>query len=162
KTRLELADELLDLLSQLRLREVQENDVLAVLFGLGLRLVADRVERRGDDFTLLLRQLADAVLAARASTTTHRLGLHGLVVLAERADLDEIDVACRRLRSGNRISVSRFRVVRDEIARLEAQLLQIDRVAGAYLGQRLRPAEQRHGLGRRAVRRIEQLQLLDA
>ena len=56
---LQLADELFDLLAQLRLREVQEDDVLAVLVGFGLRLVANGVERRGDDFALLARELAD-------------------------------------------------------------------------------------------------------
>ena len=71
--RLHLADELLDLRAQLRLREVEEHDVLAVLVGRHLRLVAHDVERRRDDLPLLLRQLAD--LAAAAATAAAGLRL---------------------------------------------------------------------------------------
>ena len=58
--RLELADQFVHLRAQLRLREVEEHDVLAVFLGGQLRLVAHRVERRRDDLPLLLRQLPDA------------------------------------------------------------------------------------------------------
>ena len=114
--RLQLADQLFDLLAQLRLREVQEHDVLAELFRLGLRLVADDVERRGDDLALLLRQLADLLAAAAAAATAARLRLRRLVVLLERPDLHEVDVAGRGLRSLDRVGVGRLRVVGDEVA----------------------------------------------
>ena len=69
--RLQLADELFHLFAQLCLRQVEEHHVLAELLRLGLGLVADDVERRRDDFALLLRELAD--LLAAASTAAARL-----------------------------------------------------------------------------------------
>ena len=101
------------------------------LSAFGLRLVADDVERRGDDLALLARQLADRLLAAAATAAAARLRLRRLVVLAERPDLHEVDVARRRLRSLHAVGVGRLRVVGDEVARLEPELFEIDRVAGA-------------------------------
>ena len=71
ETRLQLADELFHLFAQLGLRQVEEHHVLAELLRLRLGLVADDVERRRDDFALLLRELAD--LLAAASTAAARL-----------------------------------------------------------------------------------------
>jgi len=161
EARLQLADELFDLIAQLRLREVEEHHVLAVLLRLGLRLVADDVERRGDDLALLLRELAD-LLPAAAPAAAARLRLRRLVVLLERPDLHEVDVARRRLRPLDRVGVGRLRVVRHEVARLEPELLEVDGVAGADLGERLRSAEQVDRLRRAAVDRVEQLQRLHA
>ena len=160
--RLQLAHEIVDLLAQLRLREVDEDDVLAELVRLGLRFVAHDVERRRDDFALLPRQLPDGLLSAAAATAAHRLRLRRLVVLAERPDLHEVDVARGGLGAPGRVGVGGLGVVRHEVARLQPELLEIDRVARAHFGERLRSAEQRHRLGRRAVGRVEQLQLLDA
>src|SRR5439155_1295303 len=68
---LQLLDQLFHLFAQLCLRQVEEHHVLAELLRLGLGLVADDVERRRDDFALLLRELAD--LLAAASTAAARL-----------------------------------------------------------------------------------------
>ena len=120
---------------ELGLREIQEHDVLAVLVRLGLRLVANRVERRRDDLALLARQLADVAAAATAAAAGLRLRLRLAVVLLERPDLHEVDVARRRLGA---VVVGRLREVGHEVARLQPQLFEIDRVARADLGQRLR------------------------
>ena len=88
----------------------------AVIFG----LVAHDVERRRDDLALLLRELADLLSAAAAATAAAGHRLRRLVVLAERPDLDEVDVARRRLRALHAVVVGRLRVVGDEVARLEA------------------------------------------
>ena len=84
-----------------------------------------------DDLALLLRELADLVAAATAAAAAgHRL--RRLVVLAERPDLHEVDVARRRLRAGHAVVVGRLGVVGDEVARLEAQLLEVDGVRGGH------------------------------
>ena len=41
------------------------------------------------------------------------------------------------------VVVGRLRVVGDEVARLQPELFEVDRVARGHLGQRLRAAEQR-------------------
>ena len=156
----QLAHQLFDLLTQFRLREVEEHHVLAVLFVLRLRLVADNIEGVRHDFALLPRQLAHLLAPAATPAAAHRL--RGFVVLAERADLDEIDIAGRRLGPLDDIGIGRLRVVRDEVARLEPELFQINRVARAHFGQRLAAAEQIDGFRRRAIDRIKHLQRLDA
>ena len=82
-----------DLLSQFGFGQIQEHDVLAVLVGLGLGLVANGIERRRDDFALLPRQLADVLLTAATAAALLGLRLRLLVVLLERPDLHEVDVA---------------------------------------------------------------------
>ena len=52
-----------------------------------------------------------------------RLRLRLLVVLLERPDLHEVDVARRRLRTRDRVVVGRLRVVGHEVARLQARAL---------------------------------------
>ena len=76
--RLQLADQFVHLFAELGLREIQEHHVLAVLVRLGLRLVAHDVERRGDDFALLLRQLADLLLSAATAATAAACDCVGL------------------------------------------------------------------------------------
>ena len=100
-----------------------------ILLGRHLRLVANRVERRRDDLALLLRQLADLIAGTAAAATAAGHRLRRLVVLAERPDLHEVDVARRRLAAGHGVVVGRLRVVRHEVAGLEAQLFEVDRVA---------------------------------
>jgi hypothetical protein len=70
---LQLADQLFDLIAKLRLCEVEEHDVLAEFLRLGLRLVADDVERGRDDLALLLRKLAHLLSATASAASAARL-----------------------------------------------------------------------------------------
>ena len=62
----------------------------------------------------------------------------------------------------DRIVVGRLGVVGDEVARLQAELLEIERVRRGDFRQRLGAAEQVDRLLVAAVHRVEHLQLLDA
>src|SRR6185295_7817348 len=88
--------------------------------------------RRRDDLALLARQLADLLSRTAATAAAHRLRLRRLEVLLERPDLHEIDVAGRGLRALHAVRVGGLGVVGHEVAGLEAQLLEIDRVTGAH------------------------------
>src|SRR5690606_7312743 len=121
------AHQRLDLLAQLALRQRERDQVLAELLVRVLRAVTLDVERAGPDLALPLHQRAGLDHVAAAAGSAHLLGLS--VVAAERADLDEVDVAGRVLRPGPRV-VPDTRVVRDEVAGLYVQLLEVERVAG--------------------------------
>ena len=150
-----------DLLFQLALRQRQHDHRFAELVGLERLAIALHVERAGDDLPLLLRQRADFLspaAAATAATTAHRGGR--LEVLVERPDAQEIDVARRRFRAGDRVVVGRLGVVRDRVARLHAELFHVEGVAGRDFRRRPRAVEQADGLLGSAVHRIHQLQVL--
>ena len=147
--------ELVHLLAHLCLSQRQEDDVLAVFLGRDFGFVAQRVERAGDDFLLLARECADIAAAPAAAAGGLRLRL--LVVFAELTDLDEVDVARRVLRSFDAVVVGRARVVRHDVARLETQLLEIQRVPRAHFRQRLRAAKELHRFLWSAVRRVHEL-----
>src|SRR5207247_6379862 len=102
-------------------------------------------------FRLLPRNRAYIVAAASAAAAL-RLRLRLLVVLPELTDLDEVDVAGGALRSFDAVVVGGARVVRHDVARLDAELLEIQRVARAHFRQRLRAVEQLDRLFRTAVR----------
>src|SRR5690606_19893849 len=88
----------------------------------------------------------------------HLLGLS--VVAAERADLDEVDVAGRVLRPGPRV-VPDTRVVRDEVAGLYVQLLEVERVAGGDARPAFTRSEQLDGPLVAAVHAEDQLEGAD-
>ena len=75
---------------------VRKTTVLAELVGRHLGPVADEVERRRHDLALLLRELPD-LLAGPAAHARPGLRLRRSKVRAERPDLDEVDIARRRL-----------------------------------------------------------------
>ena len=82
------ADEFLDLVAQLALRQADEDRVLLELVGGHFRPIALDVEGRRDDLPLLFRQRAGLVLlppAAPAPAAAARLRLRLPEVLAERA-----------------------------------------------------------------------------
>ena len=79
EARLELADELFDLLAQLRLRQVQEDDVLAELVRPSASPCrAPTLNVAGDDLALLPRQLADLLAAAAATAAAIACDCAGL------------------------------------------------------------------------------------
>src|SRR5690606_19252472 len=117
------ADERLDLLAQLALRERERDQVLAELLVRVLLAVALHVERAGDDLALPLHERARLDHVAAAAGAAHLLGLP--VVAAKGPDLDEVDVAGRVLRPGPRVVLD-ARVVRHEVAALEVQLLAVE------------------------------------
>ena len=138
--------------------------VLAQLVGRHRLAIALDVEGRGDDLTLLLRQRADLVLppppppppppafdcAWRNSLPSGRM-------------LEEVDVARRRLRAGDRVVVGGPRVVRHEVARLRRSALR-GRTCGPAVTSvsRLLAVEQPQRLLGAAVDRVDQLEILDA
>ena len=158
-------------LLQLSLRERQEHHVLPELLGADLLPVAHHVERAGNDSPLLLGERRRVVRAAAAPAVlllTAGLALGRPVVLAERLDLDEVDVACRGLRALDRVGVGGAREVRHDVAGLQAQLLEEERVAGrqpfrwrrAARGQRARSSRRRRSprtRGQAAPRRSRRL-----
>ena len=99
--------------------------------------------------------------AAAATTAATALRLRLLEVLLERANAQEIQVARRGLRAG-RVVVRGARVVRHRIAGLDAELFEIERVAGGDLGQPRRPREQLHDFLRAAVHRVHELEVANA
>ena len=123
QTAVHLLGELFDLLAELGLLQRQEDVVLAVLVVAHLGAVAYHVERRGDDLPLLLRELADLLSCAAAAPAAARHRRRRLEVGAERTDLHEVDVARRRLAAGDAVVVGRLRVIRHEVARLQARAL---------------------------------------
>ena len=62
----------------------------------------------------------------------------------------------------DRIGVGGPRVVGDRITRDEPELLEIDRVSGRHLGERLCAAKQLDGLFLAAIDRVDELELLHA
>src|SRR5690606_894998 len=123
-----------------------------------LRAVTLDVERAGHDLALPLHRRAGLDHVAAAAGSAHLLGLS--VVAAERADLDEVDVAGRVLRPGPRV-VPDTRVVRDEVAGLYVQLLEVERVAGGDARPAFTRSEQLDGLLVAAVHAEDQLEGAD-
>ena len=105
----------LDLVAQLRLRQREHDRVLAHLVGRHRLAIAVDVEGRGDDLPLLLRERADlSAAAASAAAAGIRLGAPEL--LAQRTDLEEVDVARLPLAAAG-VVVRGARVVGHEVAR---------------------------------------------
>src|SRR5690606_30134208 len=96
---LHLSDQLVDLIAQPALRQRDEHGVLAELRLIELLPVALEVERCRDDLPLLLGERKRLIAATTSAAAGHAAG-HALrppELLAERANLDEVDVARRRL-----------------------------------------------------------------
>ena len=151
-----------DLLAQPRLRQPDDRRALAQL---GRRIVppiALHVERRRDDLPLLLRERLDLTAGSAAATTASAaVRLRLAEVPAERTDAQEIQVARRLLALPRRV-VDRARVVRHRVARLDAELLEVEGVAGGHLGQPVAAAEQLDGLLGAAVHRVDELEVANA
>ena len=152
----------LHLLAQASLGEGQEDDVLLELLRVVLLPVPDQVEGGGDDLALRLGELARVGPAAHAAAPAALRRLHA-VVLAVAADLDEVQVALDVGVLLQQVAVGRPRVVREEVTRLELQLLEEERVARRDLPERIPAAvEQAHRLFRSAVHRIDQVERVQA
>ena len=122
----DLARQRRDLLAQPPLRDVQCRDVLAVLPGGRRRAVPKPVEGAGDDFALARHESLRRITTSSASATTAtRFGL--TIILPEWPHLQEVDIA-HALVAG---AVLCHRVVRDQVARGELELLEEERVCRA-------------------------------
>ena len=156
-------DEPFHLLAQLLLRERDHHEVLAQLRRRHRFLVADDVVRSGDDLALLLRERVHVHLSSAAATASAAAALRGgrLELLVELADADEIQIARHALAAAHGVVVDRTRVIGNRVARRQLQLLEIERVRGRDLRERL-AANQRLGLFRPAVHRVHQVELLHA
>ena len=150
--------ERLHLLAQAALGESQEDDVLLELLGVVLLPVANQVERGRDDLALRLRKLARVGPAHAAAPGAALRRLHP-VVLVVAPDLDEEQVALDVGVLLQQVPVGRPRVVREEVARLQLQLLEEERVARGDLPEGIPAAvEQADRLLRTAVHRIDQVE----
>ena len=162
QARVHAAHEPLDLLAQTPLRQRQHHGTLAQLVGGEGLLLAQHVEGAGDDLALLFRQRAHfgaAAPAPSAAATGLRRGR--LEVLAERPHAQEVHVA-RGLLAAARVVVVGARVVGHRVARLHAEFLEIEGVAGGDLFQAFGAAVERHGLLGTAVHRVDQLETAHA
>jgi hypothetical protein len=132
-----------NLLAKLLLRQLEGGHVLGQLLGRVCGPIAHHLVGAGDDFSLLarqrLRRIILGLLTGPATTTLGRrrrgtaltaflLGL--AIVAAIRTNFHEVDIGCRGLRCGCAIVVRGARVVRDEVARLESELLEQEGVSG--------------------------------
>ncbi len=158
-----LLHEFIDFRAELALRETHEDGVFLDLVGRGPGAIALDVERRSDDLPLLFGERARLVLlaaatpaSATAAATFLRLRLaHRLV---EGPDLDEVDVARRRLRALHGVVVGRLGVVGNRVARLDAEFLEIHGVARPHFAVGLGPLRiERDRLLLAAVDRVDQL-----
>ena len=154
------AQQRLDLLAQAALGEGQEDEVLAVLLVAVVLPVADDVERAGHDLALRLGQRPRiGVRAAAGPAHGAALRLRHAKVPAERADLDEVQVALDVAVRLGEVAVGGAGVVRDEVARLQAELLHEEGVSRRHL---LQPAgaavEELHRLLGAAVGRVDEVQ----
>src|SRR5687767_4805339 len=124
---------------------MQRGEVLAKSVRRHCLAIAIDVERARDDLTLTFRELARIFTTAAASLFRLTIGL------IERADAHEVNVRLRFLTVA--AVVARARVIRDQVARLELQLLEEERVPGAHFAQPLAPRVQGDRLLRAAVHR---------
>src|SRR6185312_15230163 len=85
----QLARQLAGLLAQTLLRQTKGGEVFVERLLVGLRTVARRLERRGDHFALLLRELAGVVLLTAAAATTTAAALTLTIVLVIRTHREE-------------------------------------------------------------------------
>ena len=113
-------DQPFDLLAQLRLRQRDDDEVLAQLRRRHRLAVADDVVRGRNNLALLLRERVDlhvAAAATAAAATAHRHRRAELLV--ELADADEVEIA----RDIPADVVGRAREVRDRVARARPSAL---------------------------------------
>ena len=149
--------ELLGLPAQLLLRYAQRRQILLQILRLLGCLVAQRIEGACDDLSLLLGELAGIIGAASAGTA-----LLLLVVLREGADVQEIDVRRRRLRTTHGVVVRGTGIVRHDVTGLQLEILEREGVRGRHLRRAARRGIERLGLFGTTVHRIDEVQLLDA
>ena len=123
----------------------------------GLSLALD-VEGPRDHLLLPLGKFAGVVPTAAASPAAGLLRLP--VRLIERADAQEVDVGLRLLPVA--AVVARAGVVRDEVTRLQLQLLEEERVPGADLAQALAARVQRDRLFRPTVHGVHEIDVRHA
>src|SRR5262249_51211503 len=115
------------LLAQPRLREADDDRLLLQLVGRVVLAIALDVERRGDDLALVVGERVHLVHLAAATTAAAGHRLRRAEVLLERANAHEIDVA--RLAGTALAAVVRGPgVIRDGVAGVDAELLEIERV----------------------------------
>ena len=161
QARVHAADEPLDLLAQAALRQRQHDRALAQLVGGDRLLLAQHVERAGDDLALLFRERAYLCAAAPAASAPAGLRRGRLELLAERPHAQEVHVA-RGLLAAARVVVVGARVVGHRVARLHAEFLEIEGVTGGDLFQALGAAVERHGLLGAAVHRVDEFEATHA
>ena len=149
------ADYGLDPLAQPTLRQRQRCHVLGVILVRILLAVADHVEGCCDDLSLLLGELPVEALAPPTAAAP----LIGLpVVTPKPPHLQEEDVGRRTLPTPHAVVVRNLRVVRHEVARLEAHLLEVKRVARRHLLGAPRSVVELDSVFRPPVDRIHQAQ----
>ena len=140
------------------MRHAQRRKILLQVLGLLGRLIAESVEGAGDDLSLLLGELAGIVVATTATPPTLLL----LVVLREGADVEEINVRCRRLRATHCVVVGGAGVIRHDVPRLELEVLEREGMRGGHLRRAARGDVERLRLLGAAVHGVDELHLLHA
>ena len=158
----ELGEKLVHLLAQPLLHQPDDDRSFAQLLRSGGLAIALDVERRGDDLAFLFRQCADLVLLLAPAAPAARLRLCLLEVLLQWTHAHEVQIAHRLLRAADRVVIADARVIRHRVARLHAQLLEIERVPRRHVGHPRAAGEQRDRLLRAAVHAVDEVQRLDA
>src|SRR5262249_4736057 len=137
-------------------------DRVNVLLGLAaFRRARTLVELPGgdDNFFLRVDEVVDAVLAAAAWHAA--LALRQRELLLVRLHLEEEDVAARFARPRAARQVAGTGVVRDEIARLDVEIFEEQRVT--RIDQRVAAVDpERHGLLRAAADGVDEIEAVDA
>ena len=142
-------------LAQATLRKRKSRHVFLILLIRILIAIANHLEGRRDDLPLLLGELTiQALTTPTSSPTLIRLA----VVATKRPDAHEIDVGRDRPPASDPVVVRHLGVVRDQITRLETQLLEVEGVCGRHLLGAPVAVEQIERIFRIAVDRIDQLQ----
>src|SRR5262249_50121759 len=131
-------------------------DVIDPLFVLVFVLVVDQFMGCSNDVALPFRQCLGVISAATATTSAALLALS--VLLAERANIDEVHV--RRDGIGRILGVYGLAVIRDDVAGLEVVFLEEERMAGRDFLRALTLArKQIDFLVRTAIYRVMQFKL---
>ena len=142
-------------LAQATLRKRKSRHVFLILLIRILVAIANHLEGRCDNLPLLLGKLTiQALTTPTSSPALIRLA----VVATKRPDAHEIDVGRDRPPASDPVVVRHLGVVRDQITRLETQLLEVEGVCGRHLLGAPGPVEQIERIFRIAVHRIDQLQ----
>ena len=102
--------------------------------------------------------LGELTIQALTPTTPSPSLIRLAVVATKGPDAHEIDVGSDRPPAPDPVVVRHLSVVRDQIARLETQLLEVEGVCGRHLLGAPGPVEQIERILRIAVHRVDQLQ----
>ena len=154
----ERARRLLDAILQLRLGARHRLDVLLGFGAPGHLRAAIELERRHDDVLLRRDEVVERGAAARAG---HCLARGEGELLLERLDLEEEDVAARLVRTRAAREIARAHVVGNEVAGLDVEVLEEERVAALH-NRALTRDGQRNGFLGAAADGIHEVEASDA